>query len=308
MKHDIPAYLKTGLSALAARAQTARDLQRACTLCGHRCLADRSRHPGLCRIQQRAWVASYGPHHGEEDPLRGTSGSGTIFFSSCNLQCLYCQNADISQSLTGKEVDTSGLASIMLMLQEQGCHNINLVSPSHVVAEILEALVIAAQNGLCLPLVWNTGGYDSIEALRLLDEVVDIYMPDMKYADADIALQYSGIRDYPDINQQAVREMHRQVGDLEIIGDGTAVRGLLVRHLILPDNLSGTDVIIHFLAGEISTNTYFNLMDQYRPCHLANQHPPLDRPITREEYAHWVREARAAGLNRLDERHRFSLH
>ncbi len=307
MKCFTPAYLLSGIDILTARVQAARDIQRACTLCGHRCLTDRSRQPGICRMKQKAWIASFGPHHGEEDPLRGRSGSGTIFFSSCNLQCLYCQNSDISQSLTGKEVDAPGLASIMLMLQEQGCHNINLVSPSHIVAEILEALVIAAQNGLKLPLVWNTGGYDSLDALQLLDGIVDIYMPDMKYADAGNAEKFSGIPDYPRINQEAVREMYRQVGDLELDEEGTAVRGLLVRHLILPDNLSGTDAIISFLAREISTNTYINLMEQYRPCHLASQHPPLDRPTTRKEYLHWIREARAAGLNRLDDRRGLNL-
>jgi len=256
-------------------------------------------------MQQTAYVASYGAHRGEEDPLRGRYGSGTIFFGSCNLRCLFCQNADISQSLAGSPVTSGELAGLMLTLQDQGCHNINLVSPSHVVAEILDALVIAAGQGLKLPLVWNTGGYDSPEALELLDGVVDIYMPDMKYSDPETARKYSDIRDYPRVNQEAVREMFRQAGDLQMDERGIATRGLLVRHLVLPESLAGTEDIVRFLAEEISPDTYLNLMDQYRPCHHARSHPPLDRRITREEYQAALDAARKAGLTRLDERRSF---
>lgn len=194
------------------------------------------------------------------------------------------------------------LASMMLSLQAQGCHNINLVSPSHVVAPILAALLIAAEAGLRLPLVYNTGGYDSLEALQLLDGVVDIYMPDMKYADEEVAYRYSRVRNYPAVNQAAVKEMHRQVGDLVMDDRGIALRGLLVRHLVLPGGLAGTPEIARFLAEEVSRDTYINIMDQYRPCYRAREHPPLDRPITSQEYEEAVAAAQRAGLHRFDQR------
>lgn len=250
----------------------------------------------------RARVASFGAHLGEEDPLRGWRGSGTIFFGSCNLRCVYCQNYDISQRLSGEEVEAETLAAIMLSLQGEGCHNINLVSPSHVVAPILESLVIAAAEGLRLPLVYNTGGYDSPEALSLLDGVVDIYMPDMKYSDRLVARRLSKIGNYPDANRAALREMHRQVGDLIIDDRGLAIRGLLVRHLVLPGGLAGTAEVVRFLAEEISPNTYLNLMDQYRPSYQAKQYPPLNRRLTTEEYEQALALARTAGLHRLDQR------
>jgi putative pyruvate formate lyase activating enzyme len=247
-------------------------------------------------------VSSAGPHLGEEDPLRGHRGSGTIFFAWCNLNCQFCQNYEISQSGDGRKVEPEELARMMLSLQAQGCHNVNLVSPTHVVAPILAALLIAAEAGLRLPLVWNTGGYDSLAALALLDGVVDIYMPDMKYADAEIARKYSKIERYPAVNQEGVKEMHRQVGDLALDRDGIALRGLLVRHLVLPEGLAGTDEIARFLAEEVSRDTYINVMDQYRPCYRAYQLAPLDRPITRAEYEHALKQARDAGLHRFDKR------
>ncbi len=289
---------------LMERAEKAREHERACDLCARYCRVDRSERLGGCRTGLKARVASYGPHHGEENPLRGRRGSGTIFFSWCNLRCQYCQNADISQSPAGREVESEELAAIMLELQHRGCHNINFVSPSHVIAEILEALVIAAEAGLNIPLVYNTGGYDSPEALALLDGVIDIYMPDMKYVDRLIARRLSKIGNYPAINQSAVREMHRQVGDLELDERGIAQRGLLVRHLILPENFAGTEEIVRFLAEEISPNTYLNLMDQYRPAYQAAMYPPLDRPLTPKEYDDAVYLANRAGLNRLDDRQR----
>ncbi len=274
-----------------------------CDVCARNCKVDRrAGQVGVCRTGERAKVSSYGPHLGEEDPLRGWRGSGTIFFTRCNLKCQFCQNHDISQADAGREVEPEELASIMLELQAQGCHNINLVSPSHVVPQIMAAVFIAAEAGLRLPLVYNTGGYDSMAMLKLLDGVVDIYMPDVKYADAEIARRYSKIPEYPQVNQAAVREMHRQVGDLQINEMGLAVRGLLVRHLVLPDNLAGTADIIQFLATEISPNTYLNLMDQYRPAYKAYRFPELNRRITRHEYQAAVKMARDAGLNRLDER------
>jgi len=298
-----PAYLRLLRSGeLRQRVKAAYERMHRCDLCGRECGVDRYTKPGMCKTGTRALVASFGPHFGEEDPLRGYQGSGTIFFSWCNLNCQYCQNYDISQLGHGREVEPEELASMMLTLQAQGCHNINLVSPSHVVAPILAAVLIAAEAGLRLPLVYNTGGYDSPEALKLLDGVVDIYMPDMKYADEEIAFRYSRVRNYPAINQAAVKEMHRQVGDLVLDEHGIALRGLLVRHLVLPGGLAGTAEIARFLAEEVSPDTYINVMDQYRPCYKAHEIPPLDRPITAEEYKEAMEAAQRAGLHRFDRR------
>jgi len=302
-----PAYLKILHSGeLHRRIAEAYEHLSSCDLCGWECNVDRRARGklGVCRIGEKAKVSSYGPHLGEEDPLRGWRGSGTIFFTRCNLHCQYCQNHEISQTDAGEEVEAEKIAAIMLELQARGCHNINFVSPSHVVAQILAAVLIAAQAGLRLPLVYNTGGYDSMTALKLLDGVIDIYMPDMKYASAQNALHYSKAKDYPQINQAAVKEMHRQVGDLQIDEHGLATRGLLMRHLVLPNGLAGTEEIVRFLADEISTNTYLNLMDQYRPAYQANQFPQLNRPITREEYQTAVKMAHDADIHRLDERKR----
>ena len=299
-----PAYLKLlGSGELRTRVAGAYQHLSICDVCARHCRVDRrAGQIGVCRTGERAKVSSYGPHLGEEDPLRGWRGSGTIFFTRCNLKCRFCQNHDISQTDAGHEVEPENLAVIMLELQAEGCHNINLVSPSHVVPQIMAGVLIAAQSGLRLPLVYNTGGYDSAAMLKLLDGVVDIYMPDMKYADAEIARRFSKVADYPRVNQSAVREMHRQVGDLQINRLGLATRGLLVRHLVLPGNLAGTDEIVRFLANEISPDTYLNLMDQYRPAYKAYHSPELNRRITRREYETAIQMARAAGLRRLDER------
>jgi len=299
-----PAYLKLLISGeLGDRVAEAYDHLNRCDICPRQCAVDRHAGVlGVCRIGLNAKVSSYGPHLGEEDPLRGWKGSGTIFFTRCNLKCQYCQNHDISQTDAGDEVEPEDLAVIMLELQASGCHNINLVSPTHVVPQILAAVLIAAQAGLRLPLVYNTGGYDSVTTLRLLDGVIDIYMPDMKYANAEIALRYSKIRDYPENNRAAVREMHRQVGDLQIDERGLATRGVLVRHLVLPNNLAGTGEIMRFLAEEISPNTYLNLMDQYHPAYNAHLYPKLNRPIKSQEYEIVVSQARTAGMIRLDVR------
>jgi len=300
-----PGYLRLHRDGeLARRAELAREREQACDLCARYCRVDRADRHGACRTGLKAWVASYGPHHGEEEPLRGWRGSGTIFFGWCNLRCQYCQNHDISQAAAGRELESEEIAPIMLNLQASGCHNINLVSPSHVVAEILEALVIAVDHGLRLPLVYNTGGYDSPEALAILDGVIDIYMPDMKYSDRLVARTLSKIGNYPQVNQEAVREMHRQVGDLTLDSRGVAQRGLLVRHLVLPEGLAGTAEVVRFLAEEISTQTYLNLMDQYRPAFNAHNHPPLNRSLTSDEYGEALKMARDAGLTRLDKRQR----
>ncbi len=308
-----PAYQKLLRdSQLEQRVKIAAEHLKRCDLCGWECKADRTAGIlGVCRTGILARLSSYGPHMGEEDPLRGWRGSGTIFFARCNLRCQYCQNYDISQTDAGELVTPEELAKVMLELQAYGCHNINLVSPSHVVAQILAAVKIAAENGLHLPLVYNTGGYDSLAALALLDGVIDIYMPDMKYASAQIARNYSKVPRYPQVNQAAVKEMHRQVGDLQISEQGLALRGLLVRHLVLPNDLAGTAEIVRFLAQEISPNTYLNLMDQYRPefnvRRYPNQYPRLARPITRQEYQAAIQAAHDAGLLRLDQRRPFSI-
>jgi putative pyruvate formate lyase activating enzyme len=275
----------------------------ACDLCARDCRVDRrsSIRGAACRIGARAVVHAFAPHHGEEDCLRGWAGSGTIFFAGCNLRCVYCQNWDISRKGEGHAVSDDELAGMMLELQAMGCHNINLVSPSHVIAPILAAVAIAARRGLRLPLVYNTGGFDSLGALALLDGVIDIYMPDMKYADAAIARGYSFVRDYVQHNRLAVREMHRQVGDLVIDERGLARRGVLVRHLVLPGGLAGTEAVLAFLAEEVSPQTYVNVMNQYRPCDRAGEYPPLDRRITSGEYADAIGLARRLGL-RLDQR------
>jgi putative pyruvate formate lyase activating enzyme len=289
---------------LQQRLEEARAVLEECRLCGRECRVNRleSAEGAVCRTGAKAVVSSFNAHFGEEDPLVGEHGSGTIFFANCNLKCQFCQNYDISQLGKGKEVEAKGLAAIMLHLQERGCHNINFVSPTHVMPQILEALLMAAKNGLKVPLVHNTGGYDSLEALRLLDGIVDIYMPDMKYADEEVGRRYSKVKNYPLINQQAVKEMHRQVGDLVMDERGIAQRGLLVRHLVLPNRLAGTAQIARFLAEEVSPNTYLNVMAQYRPTYKAHQHPEIDRRPTPQELQDAVDIALQAGLTRLDER------
>ena len=272
-----------------------------CDLCARYCHVDRLKTTKgvVCWTGERAVVHSHGPHHGEEDMLRGWKGSGTIFFSSCNLRCVYCQNWDISQKGLGREVEPADLAGMMLDLQAMGCHNINFVTPSHVVAQIIAAVEIAAKRGLKIPLVYNTGGYDSVEALGLLDGIIDIYMPDMKYGDSDKAHHFSHVRSYVEVNRAAVKEMHRQVGDLVLDEQGIAERGLLVRHLVLPENVAGTHQVLAFLAEEISPETYVNVMDQYRPCYRANENPPLDRSVTSREFDQARAWAEEAGLHRF---------
>ena len=298
------AYLRlVAGSELAGRAEAAYRHLEDCDLCARYCRVNRRGgiEGAVCRTGERAVVASYGAHHGEEKPLRGWAGSGTIFFSWCNLRCVFCQNWEISQRGIGRELEPREIADMMLRLQAEGCHNINLVSPSHVVAQIIAAVSDAAGRGLRLPLVYNTGGYDSLEALALLDGIIDIYMPDMKYGDSTLARKYSKVRNYVEVNRAAVKEMHRQVGDLVLDAHGIAQRGVLVRHLVMPHGIAGTEEVLSFLANEISRNTYLNLMDQYRPCYRADEFPELDRPITQQEYREALATAARLGLNRLDE-------
>jgi putative pyruvate formate lyase activating enzyme len=285
---------------LAERATQAKAALRDCALCAWGCHVDRAQKRGVCRTGTDAVISSAFPHMGEEDVLRGWRGSGTLFFTHCNLRCQFCQNFEISQLGDGQPARPEQLAALMLQLQARGCHNINLVSPSHVIPQVIAAVWIAAQAGLSIPLVYNSGGYDGLEGLRLLDGIIDIYMPDMKYADPLLAQKHSKIPNYPAHNQAAVREMFRQVGDLQVGDDGIALRGLLVRHLVLPGGLAGTAEIVSFLAEKVSPNTYINIMGQYHPAWRANE-PPLNRPVTPSEVDTAQSLARRAGL-RLDER------
>ncbi len=282
---------------LQSRAEEAIRRLEHCEICPRRCGVNRIEGElGFCRTGRLAKVSSAGPHYGEEPPLVGYHGSGTIFFAGCNLACVFCQNYEISQLDMGVEVTPERLAGIMMHLQLTGCHNVNLVTPTHVVPQILEALVTAREMGLSIPLVYNSGGYDSVETLRLLDGIIDIYMPDAKYGSDEMAIRYSNAPGYVEVMKAAIREMHRQVGDL-VVENGIAVRGLLVRHLVLPNNLAGTEEVVRFIS-ELSKNTYINIMDQYRPEYRADQHSELSRRITLSEYREALRLARAAGLSR----------
>ncbi len=300
-----PVYLALHRSGeLQRRVQEAIALLKECKLCPRQCGVDRTAgETGVCRIGRYARVSSYFPHHGEEDCLRGWNGSGTIFFSWCNLRCVFCQNSDISHDGGGVEVGPERLARMMLHLQSLGCHNINLVTPSHVVAQVLEALVLAVEGGLRLPVVYNTSAYDSPEALRLLDGVVDIYMPDFKIWDASSARRYLTAQDYPDVARRAILEMHRQVGVLKFDEYGIARRGVLVRHLVMPDDIAGTEQILRFLAEQVAPDTYVNIMAQYHPAGRVTpqRYPEINRRITAQEYWRAVRLAEQMGL-RLDER------
>jgi putative pyruvate formate lyase activating enzyme len=305
-----PSYLKLyGEGKLDERIVRALDLMKECHLCPRRCGVNRfADEQGYCKTGRQARIASYNAHFGEEAPLVGSSGSGTIFFSSCNLLCSFCQNYEISHFAEGVEVEPNQLAAIMLRLQKNGCHNINVVTPTHVVPQILEGLKIAVENGLDLPLVYNTGGYDSVETLKILDGIVDIYMPDFKFWDEVWSERFCETPDYRERAQESLREMHRQVGDLELDERGIATRGLLVRHLVMPNDVAHTDKVMNFLASEISPNTYVNIMDQYRPCYRGKDDETINRRITVAEYETAIDYALKAGLKRLDNRVRLPRH
>ncbi len=286
---------------LKGKVEIAYNLLKSCTLCPRKCGADRlAGETGTCNTGKLAWVSSYNPHFGEEDPLVGSHGSGTIFFTHCNLQCVFCQNFDISHQGCGQQVSDDELAAMMLSLQNQGCHNINFVSPSHVVPQILSAVGIAAAHGLSIPLVFNTGGYDRVATLKLLEDVFDIYMPDFKFWDPQIAENACRAADYPEIARQALLEMHRQVGDLQIDEQGIARRGLLIRHLVLPDGLAGTREIMKFIAENLSPDSFVNIMSQYRPCGRAAEVYGLNSNLKTEDYHLAVQAAKAEGITRLD--------
>lgn len=260
-------------------------LLESCSICPRKCKVNRLKNEqGFCKTGLKPKVCSFMPHHGEEPPISGKRGSGTIFFSYCNMNCAYCQNYQFSQMDEGREVDLEELAGFMLELQKMGCHNINLVTPTHVMPQILKALSIAIPKGLNLPLVYNTGGYELPQILKLLDGIVDVYLPDMRYADPAMAIKYSSAADYPRHNQEALKEMHRQVGVAIIDNEGIIKRGIIIRHLVLPNNIAGTERVMEFIANRISGDSYISLMSQYFPCYKANGLPEISRRITCEEY------------------------
>lgn len=298
-----PAYRAPQVRAtLADRAAAAVAVLRDCTICPRQCRVDRlANETGQCGVGRDARVDAAFPHLGEEDCVRGTRGSGTIFFGGCNLHCVFCQNHEISSGAVGASCDAGRLARLMLDLEEAGCHNINWVTPTHALPQLLEALALAADEGLSLPIVYNTSAYDDVEMLRLLDGVVDIYMPDVKFFDVESARRYLNAPDYPEVARAAVREMHRQVGDLVVDADGLAQRGLLVRHLVMPNHAQDAAAIFRFLADEISRDTAVNVMGQYRPVSAAGRTAlsGIDRPTTVHELDTARSAARSAGLTRL---------
>ena len=295
-----PSYCRLAADGrMDARVEAAYARLEACDLCPRACGIDRTRgRTGRCKGGLLPRVSSSGPHFGEEPPLVGRRGSGTIFFTGCPLGCAFCQNCDISHHLGGEEVDPADLAEMMLDLQDLGCHNINLVTPTHFVPQILRAVALAVARGLRLPLVYNSSGYETIATLRLLEGIVDIYMPDFKFWQGASALRYCEAPDYPGVAAAAVREMHGQVGDL-VVEDGLAFRGLLVRHLVMPGGGAETAAILDFLAREISPDTFVNVMDQYRPCHRAGEFPEISRRLERDEFTRAISAAARAGLKRV---------
>ena len=304
-----PSYLKKGQSGQLARIKEKLiSMLESCSFCPRECGVNRlAGEEGFCKTGRKARVASYNAHFGEESPLVGKYGSGTIFISSCNLLCSFCQNFDISHLGEGIEVEPEQIAAMMLELQERGCHNINFVTPTHVIPQIVEALEHAVKAGLKVPLVYNSSGYDKKETLELLDGIFDIYMPDFKFWNNKWADKLCQAPDYREVTLTALKEMHRQVGDLMIDQEGIAKRGILVRHLVMPGDIAGTSDIVRFIADEISANTYVNIMDQYRPCGRAFEEKEINRTLTATEFREALETAKRAGLIRLDSRDRFRL-
>ncbi len=301
-----PAYLRLYESGeLKGRVEQALESLRCCKICPRNCRVDRLADKfAVCKTGRYAVVGSYFPHFGEEDCLRGWKGSGTIFFSGCNLRCVFCQNFDISWQLRGTPTPPRKLAEMMLELQACGCHNINFVTPEHEVPKIIEALPFAIEGGLRLPLVYNTSAYDTMESLELLDGVVDIYMPDFKYWDSEMARKYSKAPDYPDVARRTIKEMHRQVGALVLDENGLALRGLILRHLVMPHQIAGTREIMRWIARELSPDTYVNVMAQYYAAGKVStqEYPEINRRLEPSEYEQALDEAWRAGLKRLDPR------
>jgi putative pyruvate formate lyase activating enzyme len=301
MKYTSSSYLKLSDKEFEEKIEKSFHIIKNCTLCPRQCKVDRTNgEKGACKVLDKPFVSSWGTHFGEERPLVGRYGSGTIFFGFCNLACVYCQNWTISHLGEGQEISYDELAGVMIFLQNSGCHNINLVTPTHQVPQILKSVSIARENGLKIPIVYNCGGYESVDTLKILDGVIDIYMPDFKYSDEKLAEKYSKIKNYPEFAKYALIEMHRQVGDLIINDEGVALRGLLVRHLVLPNNIAGTEEILKFISEKISKNTYINIMDQYRPCWHAGEYPELNRRITKKEFEEAINLALKYELKRID--------
>jgi putative pyruvate formate lyase activating enzyme len=284
---------------LRRRAGQLRELMRDCVICPRECHAKRLEgRYGVCRSTAELMISSAAPHFGEEPPLVGRRGSGTVFITSCNLKCMFCQNYDVSHMRYGRRITPSQLAEIMLGLERGGCHNINFVTPTHMTAQIVEAVAMAAERGLSVPLVYNCGGYESTQTLKLIEDVVDIYMPDIKYGDNEIARRYSGATSYWNVVRPAISEMHRQVGDLSLDEGGVARRGLLIRHLVLPNRLAGSRAVLDFIARNVSVDSYVNIMDQYRPAYRAIRYSELSRGITMKEYDEALEYAHRLGLHR----------
>lgn len=302
-----PSYIKAHKTGkLSDSIEKAYKILENCRLCPRQCEVNRLKdEKGVCHTGRSAIVSSYNPHFGEESPLVGSGGSGTIFITNCNLLCVFCQNWETSHLGIGREVSSKELAAMMLDLQSEGCHNINFVTPSHVIPQILDALPYAIESGLHVPLVYNTGGYDAVESLKLLEGIFDIYMPDFKFWDPELSRKYLKAPDYPQKTREAIREMHRQVGDLKLDDRGIALRGIILRHLVMPGGVSGTREIMRFIVKDISPDTYVNIMDQYRPCGNADKYPPLDRGITQDEYKEALTAAHEEGIRRFDKRVHF---
>lgn len=294
-----PGYLKLlQKGQLQKRAEAAARHLTDCRLCPHECGINREVSEGFCRAPDKAVVSSSGPHYGEEPPLVGKRGSGTIFFAYCNMRCIFCQNCELSFGGEGESVSNSDLAEIMLELQNfYGCHNINFVTPTHFVPNILEALVTAGEGGLSIPLVYNCAGYEKLETLQLLDGVIDIYMPDFKYDLASRAQAYSKVKNYPAMVHKALKEMDRQVAGIKTDKEGIAYRGLIIRHLMMPEGIADTKKILEFIKQELSPDCVINLMDQYYPAHEAHKHKELSRSLTLQEYQEAFQYAVKLGLN-----------
>ncbi|MEE9591059.1 MAG: radical SAM protein [Thermodesulfobacteriota bacterium] len=296
----VPSYIKLYNSGeLEKRSGLLNEVLKECRLCPRRCGVNRLQgKTGVCSAGKDLMISSAFPHFGEEPPLVGYYGSGTIFLTHCNLRCIFCQNFDISHLGEGRSTTTSEMAKQMLRLQRKGCHNINFVTPTHYAPQIVASLIKAVEDGLELPIVWNCGGYESIDVIRLLEGIVDIYMPDIKYSRSESAMRYSNAADYPDVVKEVVKEMHRQVGDLVLDSRGIAIKGLLVRHLVMPGGVEETKEIIRFVAEEISMETYINIMDQYRPMYKAGEYQEINRRITSDEYAEAIETAKRYGFHR----------
>jgi len=308
-----PSYLNLSKKELTARIEKLFKIMENCEICPRKCHVNRLKNEkGFCQLGKLPMVSAFHPHFGEESPLVGSHGSGTIFLTSCNLACVYCQNYEISQLRIGEGISFEKLAEMMINLQNRGCHNINFVTPTPQIPQIVKGVVIAIDKGLKIPLVYNTSSYDSIEVLKLLDGIFDIYLPDARYSDDKIALKYSNAPNYFEVMKSTIKEMHRQVGDLTLDSsppttllpsrapeNGIAIRGLIVRHLVLPNNLAGSEKIFEFLAKEVSKNTFLNIMDQYWPHWKAFEYPELSRRITTKEYQEAIKLAKKSGLRRL---------